>query len=247
MSYDYKKGKARLLKILNCDDEIEKIDMMSQNDDEMNFNIGVETWITVVNVDIKNHQEILTQDSRKKVSITLKSFHQEAVNILNRPTELVKEIRIAEDNLYVVYNSPTKANIYEVADNTFYLLTYIKMLNKMLKTKNLPMFDIGIGVSTNKGFVIKTGEDSEKVNNKLWLGKSLKEARTLSKAASTNHLDKVAFTEISYMNFIEELTKENIEAPSWFKLRQNENFEKYYTASITISGFDYWIKEGMME
>ncbi|QVK20643.1 adenylate cyclase [Mycoplasmatota bacterium] len=244
MSYDYKYAKSRLLEILDDNSKIKNIDMLSQDESEFETS-GVETWVSVIYIDIKNQAEIITQDSRKNISKVIKSFTSEIVNILN--SKLVKEIKINKGYIYAVYNSPTRNNIYEIADKTYYVNTWIKMVNILLNNRNLPTYKIGIGMSTNKEFVIKTCSEMTEVNNKLWMGRTIDEAMNLAKISNSVSEDKIAFGETSYMNFIESLILESEESKSWFTEHKHPEYNKYYTASISITEFDNWIKNGMKE
>ncbi|XMB66905.1 adenylate cyclase [Mycoplasmatota bacterium zrk1] len=244
MSYDYKDAKSRLLEILDDNSKIKNIDMLSQDESEFETS-GVETWVSVIYIDIKNQAEIITQDSRKNISKVIKSFTSEIVNILN--SKLLKEIKINKGYIYAVYNSPTRNNIYEIADKTYYINTWIKMVNMLLNNRNLPTYKIGIGMSTNKEFVIKTCSEMTEVNNKLWMGRTIDEAMNLAKISNNVSEDKIAFGETSYMNFIESLILESEESKSWFTEHKHPEYSKYYTASISITEFDNWIKNGMKE
>lgn len=93
-----------------------------------------------------------------------------------RDDDNLREIGIRGDCVYAVYTSPLKTDIYECADKCFYVNTFMKMLNKLLKQHSLPEIKVGIGLSSAQELVVKAGRKGVGINSKIWIGKAVTRA-----------------------------------------------------------------------
>lgn len=243
--YDYKKGKERIVEILdNKMEVIEKNEL--PNDESFTFTNGYYSWVTGIFVDIRNSSELFADEDKEKVAKIIRSFTSEIIEIL-RDNDNRREIGIRGDCVYAIYTSPTKDDIYELADKTFYINTYMKMLNKLLKDRTLPEIRVGIGMSTAKELVVKAGRKDVGINSKVWIGKAVTTASNLSSLGNKNGNYPLVYSESSYINFIELLEEKNSykNPKSWFTYHHDDEYGTYYTANIIESNFNEWISDGM--
>lgn len=243
--YDYKKGKERVESILDGNLEvIEKDELPS--DESFTFSNGYYSWISAVFVDIRKSSILFADEDKEKVSKLIRSFTSEVIEILRKDDNL-REIGIRGDCVYAVYTTPKKADIYEVADKTFYINTYMKMLNTLLSDRSLPNISVGIGMSTAKELVVKAGRKDVGINSKVWIGEAVTKASNLSSLGNKNGLSPLLYSDCSYNNFIDKLVENNQDKDpkSWFHEKYDYKNGTYYSANIIKSDFDTWIQNGM--
>ena len=140
--YDYKAGKQRLEEILDNDMEVVEQDKLP-NDDDFTFTNGYYSWVSAIFVDMRDSTELCADEDKEKLAKVFRSFSSEIIEIL-RDDEKLREIGIRGDCVYAVYTSPLKTDIYECADKCFYVNTFMKMLNRLLKQHSLPEIKVGI-------------------------------------------------------------------------------------------------------
>jgi len=243
-SYDYKSGKIRIKGILD-----NKLDVIEQSkvpsDSEFTFDNGYYSWVSSIFVDIRKSSQLFADGDKEKVSKIIRSFTSEIIEILRKDDNL-REIGIRGDCVYAIYTTPSKDDIYELADKTFYINTFMKMLNKLLSDKNYPTISVGIGMSTAEELVVKAGRKDVGINSKVWIGKAVTTASNLSSLGSKNGIKPIVFSSCSYNNFIDELVQRSGEkAKGWFTQRYSSSYGTYYEASVIKTDFDDWIDEGM--
>jgi Adenylate cyclase, family 3 (some proteins contain HAMP domain) len=244
--YDYRVGKKRVKEILN-----NKLKVIEQakvpSDNEFTFINGYYSWATGIFVDIRDSSSLFSEEDKEKVSKIVRSFTSEIIEIL-RDDDNLREIGIRGDCVYAIYTTPQKQDEYEIADKSFYINTYMKMLNKLLEEKNFPTVSVGIGVATEQELVVKAGRKDVGVNSKVWIGDAVTKASNLSSLGSKNGLDSIVFSSLSYDNFIDELVKNSgEEAKNWFTKRYDSDYGTYYDANIIKIEFSNWIDKGMKD
>lgn len=243
-NYDYKNGKKRIIEIL--DNDIEIIDEKKIPDDtSFTFENGYYGWVTGIFVDIRNSSELFCNENKEKVAKIIKCFTSEIIEILRlddkfKEDDNLREIGIRGDCVYALYTTPYKSDIYELSDKTFYINTYIKMLNKLLSDRSFPTIKVGIGMSTAQELVIKAGRKNVGINNKVWIGKAVTTASNLSSIGNKNGNSSLVFSKSSYDNFIKDLKDKNkSENPEdWFEYHNNDKYGEYYTANIIKTNFN---------
>lgn len=245
-SYDYRKGKERIETILDNDLEVVERDGLPK-DDVFTFSNGYFSWVTGIFVDIRESSSLFADEDKEKVSKIIRSFTSEIIEIL-RDDDNLREIGIRGDCVYAIYTTPMKADVFNLADKTFYINTYMKMLNKLLEERFLPKIKVGIGMSTAQELVVKAGRKDVGINSKVWIGKAVTRAANFSSLGNKKGNSPLVYSSCSYSNFIEKLEEENKGAKprEWFTYHEDEGDGAYYTANIVDSGFDKWIKDGMI-
>lgn len=243
--YDYRKGKERVENIL--DNELKVIEQGKlPHDDAFTFTNGYYSWVTAIFVDIRDSASLFADEDKEKVSKIIRSFTSEIIEIL-RDDDNLREIGIRGDCVYAVYTTPQKSDIYELADRTFWINTYMKMLNKLLKERAMPTISVGIGMSSAQELVVKAGRKDVGINSKVWIGEAVTKAAHYSSTGNKNGNSVLIYSSCSYDNFVEDLEKNNPdkEPKEWFKYRYDDDIGYYYTADIFKIGFNDWITAGM--
>ena len=244
MTYDYKQGKKRVEEILDNDLDIIEQDKVPK-ENEFTFSNGYLSWITAVFVDIRDSSSLCADEDKEKVAKIIKSFTSEIIEILRKDDNL-REIGIRGDCVYAIYTTPKKKDEYEIASKTFFVNTYLKMLNLMLKERDLPTIKAGIGMSTAEELVVKAGRKNVGINSQIWIGKAVSVASNLASLGNKNGIAPCVYSELSYINFIEELEKNNPnkKPKDWFTYYKDGD---YYSANIVKTTFNDWIENGMID
>lgn len=242
-SYDYESGKKRVVGILNNKLEVIEQDKVP-SDNDFTFDNGYYSWVTGVFVDIRDSSSLFSDGDKEKVSKVIRCFTSEIIEILRNDDNL-REIGIRGDCVYSIYTTPHQSDIYELADKTIYVNTYMKMLNKLLEDKNYPTISVGIGMASAKELIVKAGRKDVGINNKVWIGDAVAKASNLSSLGNKNGINSLVYSNCSYSNFIDAMIEENDNAKSWFVEKYDSNLGTYYHASIVKSDFSHWINDGM--
>lgn len=243
--YDYRKSKERVENIL--DNELKVIEQGKlPHDDAFTFTNGYYSWVTAIFVDIRDSASLFADEDKEKVSKIIRSFTSEIIEIL-RDDDNLREIGIRGDCVYAVYTTPQKSDIYELADRTFWINTYMKMLNKLLTERSLPTIRVGIGMSSAQELVVKAGRKDVGINSKVWIGEAVTKAAHYSSKGNKDGNSALIYSSCSYNNFIDELEEIDTDKKpkEWFKYRYDGDIGWYYTADIIKTGFNEWIADGM--
>ena len=245
MDYNYIEAKNRIKDILDNNAEIIKTNV-PKDDSKFTYNNGIRSWIGAIFVDIVGSTKLIKGENELIVSKILRCFSSEIIAILNSSSN-VREIGIRGDCVYGVFSTPYKTDIYELMMMTSYINTYINMLNKMLKNKGYRTIEVGTGMSVGEDLIIKAGQKGSGINDKIWIGTAVVDACNLANIAGRNGKDRIAYSKISYNNFIEELVdevkdKSESEIKSWFKY---DVYNNAYFGNIINIGFKEWIEKNL--
>lgn len=244
-SYDYKNGKSRIEEILNNKIEIVEKEKVPK-DENFTFDNGYYSWVSAIFVDIRESSKLFTDEDKEKVAKIIRSFTSEIIEIL-REDDNLREIGIRGDCVYAIYTTPNQSDTYEIAEKTFFINTFMEMLNILLEEKSYPTIKVGIGMSTAQELVVKAGRKNVSINSKVWIGDAVTKASNLSSLGNKDGVLPIVFSELSYINFIEKLVENtlNDDPKSWFKKYSTNEYGIYYSANIIKTNFYNWIKNGM--
>lgn len=248
-TYNYVNGKKRIKAILD-----DNVDVIKQNklpkESEFTFDNAYESWVTGIFVDIRESTKLFSQEDKNQVSRLIRAFTSEIIEMLRlddqgKLDDNIREIGIRGDCVYAVYTTPQKDDIYEIAEKSFYVNTYMNMLNKLLEEAKYPTIKVGIGVSTGKDLVVKAGRANVGINNLVWIGSAVTKASKFSGLGNKNGEKSLVFSSSSYSNFIDKLKSKCPRAEKWFSPHNDSELGKYYTAGVIIKEFNDWINTGM--
>ena len=232
-SYDYKNGKSRIEEILNNKMEIIEKEKVPK-DENFTFDNGYYSWVTAIFVDIRESSKLFTDEDKEKVAKIIRSFTSEIIEIL-REDDNLREIGIRGDCVYAIYTTPNQSDTYEIAEKTFFINTFMEMLNILLEEKSYPTIKVGIGMSTAQELVVKAGRKNVSINSKVWIGDAVTKASNLSSLGNKDGVLPIVFSELSY----------NLCLSSCDKKYSTNEYGIYYSANIIKNGFYNWIKNGM--
>lgn len=244
-SYNYKNGKSRIEEILNNKIEIVEKEKVPK-DENFTFDNGYYSWVSAIFVDIRESSKLFTDKDKEKVAKIIRSFTSEIIEIL-REDDNLREIGIRGDCVYAIYTTSNQSDTYEIAEKTFFINTFMEMLNILLEEKSYPTIRVGIGMSTAQELVVKAGRKNVSINSKVWIGDAVTKASNLSSLGNKDGVLPIVFSELSYINFIEKLVENtsNDDPKSWFKKYSTNEYGIYYSANIIKTNFYNWIKNGM--
>ena len=237
--YDYKAGKKWIKEILNSKIQVIENNKIPNNDN-FTFSNAYYGWVTAIFVDIRNSTDLFSKDDKEIVSKMIRSFTSEVIEIL-RKDDLLREIGIRGDCVYAIYTTPKKSDILEIMDKSFYINTFMKMLNKLLVDKGYSTISVGIGVSTAQELVVKAGRKDVGINNSVWIGNAVTKASNLSSLGNKKDYKSILISESVYKNIKDSYNKD------WFTLRNNSEIGKFYDCDIIKTNFNNWINNGMKE
>lgn len=243
--YDFSNGKKRIENILNDSNEIEEKDKVP-SEEKFTYHNGYYAWVTAVFVDIKESTKLFTENRKTSTSKIIRSFTSEIIEILRNDDNL-REIGIRGDCVYAIYTTSTHEEDYEIASKTFYINTFLEMLNIILENRKMNKIVAGIGVSTAKELVVKAGREGSGINNLVWIGKAVTYASKFSSIANRDGYKPIIFSESFYKSMINVLCKNNKSKnpKSWFSEHNHNELGTFYNRNVVNSEFYEWIKGGM--
>ncbi len=242
-SYDYREGKKRIQEILNSKLEVIENSRIPK-DDALTFKNAYYGWVTGIFIDIRDSTTLFSVEDKEIVSKMIRTFTSEIIEIL-RDDDNLREIGIRGDCVFAVYTTPYMDDIYNIADNTFQVNTFLKMLNKLFDKKSFPNIEVGIGIASSQELVVKAGRKGTGINNSVWIGDAVTMAANLSALGNKNGYSTIAMSSLTYDNIIEKMVTENANAKSWFTRQMDSSLGSFYNAEIIKTDFDNWVSSGM--
>lgn len=242
--YDYKSGKKRIDEILDNNLEVLEKDKIP-TDNDFTFDNAYKSWITSIFIDIRNSSELFSNEDKELMAKIIKCFTSEVIEIL-RIDDNLREIGIRGDCVYAIYTTQCTNDIYNILYMSFYINTFMSMLNGLLYNKGIQNISVGIGLSTAEELVIKAGRKGAGINNKVWIGEAVSKASKLSSLGNKNWLNSIILSNLLYSNTIDILVKISGEkAKDWFNEHYDSDYGTYYDANVIIKDFNEWIVGGM--
>jgi len=247
INYDYKYRKKKVEEILDNTDTVNDVKKFPR-DNDFTYTNGYKAWATAIFVDLRDSTTLFSGNNDVDIAKVIRGFTSEIIEILRKDSEDdLKEIGIRGDCVFAVYSTQYQLDIYQVAERAFYINTYIKMLNKLLEERTLPIINVGIGLATSETLAVKAGRKSSGIHNLVWIGESVAKASKLSDLGSKNGINSIVMSSLFYENFIEDHIKANDEAKSWWKSGYSGEYGTYYHGNVVKLAFNDWIDEGMKE
>ncbi|WP_273708582.1 adenylate/guanylate cyclase domain-containing protein [Leuconostoc mesenteroides] len=255
MHYDYKKGAQRVDEILNSEIVIKNdSETLPKDDSKFSFSNGYYVWITAIFVDIRDSSQLFSQaglENAEETGKLIRAFTSEIIEILRLPngdSDFLREIGIRGDCVYATFSTPLKSDILACADKTFYINTYLNMLNKKLVKLGKPEFKAGIGMASGQELVLKAGRDHTGINSKVWIGNAVNRASNLSSLGQSEITSqRLFYSECAFHNFIAGLKQRNSDkdVDSWFTKYTDDSGNVSQHAGIIKTDFDSWIENEM--
>ncbi len=246
--YDYKERKKKVEEILDNTDKVNDVEKFPR-DEDFTYTNGYKAWAGAIFVDLRNSTTLFSENNDVDIAKVIRGFTSEIIEILRKDTDSneLKEIGIRGDCVFAVYSAPQKSDLYDIANRSFYINTYMKMLNKLLAERGLPNIKAGIGLAAKKTLAVKAGRKSSGINNLVWIGESVAIASKLSDLGNKNGIDPIVMSETFYINYIEVQKESNDNAENWWTKKTDSTYGTYYYGNVVKTYFNDWINDGMKE
>jgi len=247
-TYDYKSRKSKVEEILENTDEVIEVKKFPR-DADFTYTNGYKAWAGSVFVDLRDSTTLFAEKTDVDIAKVIRGFTSEIIEILSKDTDdtELKEIGIRGDCVYAIYSTPTKDDIYDIADRAFYINTYMKMLNKLLEDRGLPTIKAGIGLATQETLAVKAGRKSSGINNLVWIGEAVSIAAKLADLGNKDRVSPIVMSSTFHFNYIEKAKENNPNAESWWTKAESSEYGTYYHGNVVISTFNDWIESGMVD
>ncbi|KGP82128.1 MULTISPECIES: adenylate/guanylate cyclase domain-containing protein [unclassified Paenibacillus] len=244
VDYKYKDRKSKVEEILDNTDKVNEVDSFPR-DEDFTYSNGYKAFASAIFVDLRDSTTLFTNQDDVEIAKVIRGFTSEVIEILRKNVEgnELKEIGIRGDCVFAVYSTPLKADIDEVANRAFYINTYMKMLNELLKERSLPTIKAGIGLAVEKTLAVKAGRKSSGIHNLVWIGEAVAKASKLSDLGNKDSTKAVVMSKVFYDNYID--IDANKEQAQWWTKAKDDNYGVYYHANIVMTDFNKWITDGM--
>ena len=229
-------GKQRVLNILNSDLKVEETDSIPETLSEFTYDNAKITWISAIFVDLRDSTDFLENGNKVQVTKMLRAYASEIIEIMNG-SELVREIGVRGDGVYGIFTTNTKEKVQEILDLSYWINTYMIMLNKLLDDNGFEIVKAGIGVATSYDLIAKVGRKGTGVNDRVWIGKCVSSADRLSKITNKG-TEPIGIDITTYQNS-NDVNKQVSE------LFRYDITNDCYFGDVIKTNFDEWINQGM--
>lgn len=244
--YNYYEGKQRIEEILDSSNDTIQSDRIPKNS-AFSYDNGYYGFVTAIFVDICDSTKFFNDGLIKRTTKAkiIRSFTSEIIEILRKDDNL-RDIGIRGDCVFAIYTSPSYVDDYEVFDKAVYINTFGKMLNTILKKRNMPQIRFGIGISTGNDLVVKAGRENTGINDLIWIGEAVTYASHLSGLANRNNLSPILISDCFFKNIQHAMEKSNPYATKqeWFNNFKHGEYSGKQCDIIKTSMID-WIDKGM--
>ncbi|MCY7911118.1 adenylate cyclase [Bacillus inaquosorum] len=244
--YDFRKRKIKVEEILDNTDAVNEVNKFPKNDEEFTYTNGYKAWASAIFVDLRDSTSLFSDKNDVDVAKIIRGFTSEVIEILIKDTDDdMMEVGIRGDCVYAIYSTSTKADLYDVSYRASYINTYIKMLNKLLQDRHLPIITVGIGLAAEETLAVKAGRKSSGINNLVWIGESVAKASKLSDLGNKNGIGPIVMSKIFYNNYIDIAMEKNEESKSWWYKKTDTSYGEFYHGDVIIVDFNKWVSDGM--
>ena len=246
--YDYKERKKKVEEILDNTDAVNEVKKFPR-DEDFTYTNGYKAWASAIFVDLRDSTTLFTGNDDISIAKLIRGFTSEIIEILMKDTdkEDLKEIGIRGDCVYAVYSTPTKDDIYDLANRAFHINTYMNMLNKLLSDRGLPSIRAGIGLGASVTLTVKAGRMHSGVNNLVWIGKSVATAAKLSDLGNKDGTKPIVMSSVFYSNYIDAQKKKQSGVEVWWTKKRDTNYGDYWHGDLIKRDFNNWINDGMKD
>lgn len=239
MAYDYKQSRNNVIQELTQKTKI--ADTQSPTTKDLTFENGKRAWISSCFVDIRGSTKLFKNNSEKedeKIARLMRAFSGEIIKIMRDENYI--HIGLQGDCVYGVFSTPDKSDI----DDIFYMVakinSFIIMLNKLLRQNNFETIKVGIGLSTGNDLIIKAGADNTGINDVLFIGNAVAEARHNSSEANKS---------INYAIVASSIFRNNLNDHNKKLLsnKYNVNGGEVYAGDVINVDMNKWINNGFKD
>ncbi|PFE34179.1 adenylate cyclase [Priestia megaterium] len=246
-NYDYKERKKKVEEILDNTDKVNEVRSFPR-DEDFTYTNGYKAWASAIFVDLRDSTSLFSGRNDVDIAKVIRGFTSEIIEILRKDTDnQLKEIGIRGDCVFAIYSTPDIFDIYDTANRAFYINTYMKMLNKLLEERNLPIIKAGIGLASKKTLAVKAGRKSSAINNLVWIGEAVAKAAKLSDLGNKDGIKPIVMSNTFYINYIKKQKEYSPNAEEWWTETSDDKYGVYYHGNPVKTNFNDWIVNDMKE
>lgn len=205
ISYDYKKSKVRIDEILDANDtSYKEVDKIPSRDD-LTFNNGFYVNKTAaLFIDIRGSSKMPSNHTRPILAKIYRSYISECVAVINGNSDCA-EVNIHGDCVWGIFDAQYKTQVDGVFATAAMLSSLIITLNCKYKKKNIDPISVGIGMDFGRVLMIKAGYSGSGLNDVVWMGEVVNDARKLCAYGNRTYSDKETMvSENFYLNLKDE-------------------------------------------
>ncbi len=234
ITYDFEKSRKRIDEILDAKDtsyeEVEKI----PSRDRLTFNNGFYvTKTSALFIDIRGSSKMASDYTRPTLAKIYRSYISECVAVINGDSNCA-EVDIHGDCVWGVFDAQYKNQIDSVFSTGAELSSLIDTLNCKYKKKNIKPIEVGIGMDFGRVLMIKAGYDGSGLNDVVWMGEVVNDARKLCAHGNRTMFDNEIMVA---KDFHSNLNDHNKSLLAW-----NSNRNCYH-GNVINTGMDKWLKD----
>ncbi len=232
--YDFERSRGRIDEILEAKDtsyeEVEKI----PSRDKLTFNNGFYvTKTSALFIDIRGSTKMASDYTRPTLAKIYRSYISECVAVINGNTSCA-EVNIHGDCVWGVFDAQYKSQIDGVFSTAAELSSVIDTLNCKYKKKGIKSISVGIGMDFGRVLMIKTGYDGSGLNDVVWMGEVVNDARKICAHGNRTLYDKEIMVA---SDFYSNLKDENKSLLTWNQTRS------CYHGNVVNTAMDNWLKQ----
>lgn len=234
IDYDFEKSRKRIDDILDAKDtSYEEVDKIPSRE-KLTFNNGFYvTKTSALFIDIRASTKMPADYTRPTLAKIYRSYISECAAIINGNRDCA-EVNIHGDCVWGVFDAQYKYQIDDLFSTAAELSSIIDTLNCKYKKKNIKPISVGIGIDFGRVLMIKAGYDGSGLNDVVWMGEVVNDARKLGSHGNRTVFDyEIMVSSDLYAN----LNDHNKKLLSW-----NTNRKCYHGNVINLS-MDQWLKE----
>lgn len=232
IDYDYEKSRKRIDEILDAKDtSYEEVDKIPSRDKLTYSNGFYVTKTSALFIDIRSSSKMASDYTRPTLAKIYRSYISECVAVINGNTDCA-EVNIHGDCVWGVFDAQYKNQIDSVFSTSAELSSLIDTLNCKYKKKNIKPISVGIGMDFGRVLMIKAGYDGSGLNDVVWMGEVVNDARKLCAHGNRTMFDKEIMVA---SDFYSNLNDNNKKLLTW---NQNRNC---YHGNIVNSTMNKWI------
>lgn len=241
MNYDFKKGKENVIEILNSTMDVEQKNIIPSNENEFTYDNGIKTNVAALFIDIRNSTRYFKNNGPKTISKVIRAFCSEIISILKEDKNS-RQIGIRGDCVYCIYTAPDVDVLVNILDTAVTINTFQLMFQEILENKNIPNFEIGIGLGLGSDIVIKAGKKYSDIKDYIWIGDAVIDACNNSSLGNSGNFKTIVINDAFYNK-----VKNNIN----YKGKIDDSFEltldgdPIWNCDLVWKKYKEWIIQGM--
>ncbi len=236
----YLSSKKRVEDVLSSTAKIKKVNSIKDLSEVDGYQNGIKTWIAALAIDIRNAASLFSEEDNADVIRITKAFFGEA-NRIARSNPRCIQTEIQGDKFFAYYATPGQNDLVQLLEDAVYLNTFHAMLIKILDLKNMPVFDIGIGISSSECIIARSGDAGSPY---IFIGDAVFNATRLARQGNKDGFGEIIVDRLFYDNVKNYAANEKQGYWEFFKRKFSKllNMWCFHTSAIDAA-YSEWIDQ----